>query len=175
MYFVHAWLALPKYEVTFIAMILLPPLKAKKLNPLAKLPQRANPTDAGLDIFSVEEVTLFPVGNLDGASMAELPTRAAIKTGIALAVPEGYGLFIWPRSGLAVKHGLDRLAGVVDASYRGELQIVLTNLGNEPYTIKVGDKIAQGILAPIALSNVEEVDELDSTTRGEGGFGSTGR
>lgn len=155
----------------------MPPFKVKKLHPDAKIPTRNFPTDAGLDLYSVETVTVHPVNwpsraHFDGSE--PLSTRALVKTGIAVAVPVGYGLFIWDRSGLSSRHGLHRLAGVVDSSYRGEVCVVLVNLGDSPYTIKAGDKVAQGILAPIALSQAEEVDELDSTERGEKGFGSSG-
>lgn len=146
---------------------------AKKLHPAAKIPKRAHPTDAGLDLCSIEEVTLYPVGQ--GWEKQGLPTRAKIKTGLAFAIPVGYGMFIWDRSGLSTKEGLHRLAGVLDSHYRNELLVALVNLGSEPYTIKVGDKIAQGIIAPIALSDVEEVEELDATDRGDKGFGSSGR
>jgi len=146
---------------------LMPSFKVKKLHPEAKIPTRNFPTDAGLDLYSVETVTAHPV-------TGPLPTRILVKTGIAVAVPVGYGLFIWDRSGLSSRHGLHRLAGVVDSSFRGEVCVVLVNLGDSSYTIKAGDKIAQGILAPIALSQAEEVDELDSTERGEKGFGSSG-
>ena len=146
-----------------------PKLVAKKLHPDAKIPTRNTETDAGLDFSAIEDVTLYPVGHRD------CPTRAKIRTGIAMAVPVGYGLFIWDRSGLSTKQGLHRLAGVIDSSFRGEILVALVNLGSEPYTINVGDKIAQGILAPVALSTVEEVDELDETARGAKGFGSSGR
>lgn len=146
---------------------------AKKLHPSAKIPKRANPTDAGLDLCSIEEVTLYPVGQ-DWEKQG-LPTRAKIKTGLTFAIPVGYGMFIWDRSGLSTNAGLHRLAGVIDSNYRGELLVALVNLGSEPYTIKVGDKIAQGIISPIALSEVEEVEELDATDRGDKGFGSNGR
>lgn len=159
-----------------------PRVVAKKLHPDAKIPKRNNPTDAGLDLCSIEEVTIYPVGwqspepeSGENFYPNTYPTRAKIKTGLAFAIPDGYGMFIWDRSGLSTKEGLHRLAGVLDSSYRGELLVALVNLGSNPYTIKVGDKIAQGIICPIALSEVEEVQELDSTDRGDKGFGSSGR
>lgn len=157
---------LTEYNITpmpYSAWALVPALKVKRLHPEAQLPTRANKTDAGLDLYSIEEKVLAP-----GA-------RAIIKTGISVEFPGGYGLFIWDRSGLSTRNGLHRLAGVVDSLYRGEVGVALINLGQGSYTIKVGDKIAQAILAPIALPTVIEVDELSDTTRGEGGFGSTGR
>lgn len=137
-------------------------LKVKKLHPDAKVPQRAHPTDAGLDLFSLESAILPRAG------------RVPIRTGISLAVPVGYGLFIWPRSGLAVKHGLDKMAGVIDSGYRGEIVVVLINLGDEDVILEKGAKIAQAILAPVSLAIPEEVDHLDDTSRGNNGFGSSG-
>lgn len=137
-------------------------LKVKLLHTDAKVPSRANPTDAGLDLYSVEEVTL-------GASCFY-----TIDTGISMAVPDGYVGRILPRSGLAVKGGIDVLAGVVDSSYRGSVKVVLVNHGFRPCRIKPGDRMAQLVIQKIELWTPNVVEELDSTARGEKGFGSSG-
>jgi dUTP pyrophosphatase len=98
-----------------------------------------------------------------------------VKTGIALELPVGYVGLIWDKSGLAANHGLKTMAGVLDAGYRGELQIVVTNLSKEIYSIKKHDKVAQMLIQRIESPELIEVDELSDTSRGEGGFGSTGK
>jgi len=138
-------------------------LHVKKLNENARLPARSNPTDAGLDLFADVGGVVFVGG------------RTALHTGIAVAVPEGYYGRIAPRSGLAAKHGIDVLAGVVDSSYRGEIRVVLHNTSDKRFTFNRGDRIAQLIIEKIALPEVEEVEELEATSRGDGGFGSTGK
>jgi len=137
-------------------------LPVKKLDERATLPSRAHETDAGYDFYSLETKTL-PVGGIH-----------KFRTGIAVACPEGSALLLWDRSGLAAKHGLHRLAGVVDEGYRGEVQIVLVNLGGRSVTLREGDRIAQGILTPVLTPPVLEVEDLDDSDRGSGGFGSTG-
>lgn len=137
-------------------------LKIKRLSSDAKLPLRAHPNDAGLDLFSLTSASLPP----------HEPIR--ISTGIAMAVPEGFVGLICDRSSLGAK-GIRTLGGVVDAGYRGEVQVILINLRNEPIQLRAGDKIAQMLILPVACSPVEEVSTLDETSRGEGGFGSTGR
>lgn len=162
-----------------------PSLNVKLLNENAKLPTRGKPDDAGLDIYATESVILKSRFSGSSSILGRLwrwitlkdlkdPSRTTISTGLAFEVPQGLGLFIWDRSGLAHKSGLHRLAGVLDSSYRDELKIVLINLSNKNYEIKVGDRIAQGILAPIILSKPKQVDELSTTSRGKG-FGSSGR
>lgn len=140
----------------------------------AKLPQRANSTDAGADVFSVEEVTINP------------NERAFVDTGISVQVAHSpvYELMnaqglrsylrIAPRSGLAYKNGIDVLAGVIDLGYTGNIKVGLYNTGKEPFTVKVGDKIAQLIREVIHIDEFTEVAELDTTDRGTGSFGSTG-
>jgi dUTP pyrophosphatase len=128
------------------------------------LPSYATSGAAGMDVLSAEEVTLAPGG------------RHAVATGLALAIPEGFEVQVRPRSGLALKHGisLPNTPGTIDSDYRGELKIIMINLGDEPFAIHRGDRIAQLVLAPVVLAAWDEVAELDDTARGEGGFGSTG-
>src|SRR5947209_2844090 len=134
----------------------------KRLHPEARLPTRGSPLAAGLDLYSVERVTLAP-----GA-------RAAVRTGLSVAIPEGFYGRVAPRSGLAVKSGLDTLAGVVEADYRGEILCALVNHGDAPVGIEVGTRVAQLIVERIALPEPVWADDLDETERGAGGFGSTG-
>ena len=128
------------------------------------LPAYATPGAAGMDVVAAEDVTLAP------------SARHAMATGFALAIPDGHEIQVRPRSGLALKHGisLPNTPGTIDADYRGELKIILINLGAEPFAIQRGDRIAQLVLAPVTRASWEEVEALDETTRGTGGFGSTG-
>jgi len=134
----------------------------KKLREDAYLPTRGSANAAGLDLYSVDEV-IIPPGE-----------RALVKTGISVAVDHGTYFRIAPRSGLALKHGIDTMAGVVDSDYRGEICVILANLNNSPFSVMKGDRIAQGIVEVIQLADVVEVDDLDTTDRGANGFGSTG-
>lgn len=136
---------------------------AKRLHPDARLPVYGRPGDAGLDLSSVEDLTIMA------------GERAIVPTGIALAIPPGTVGLVWDRSGMAAKHGMKTMAGVLDHTYRGELKIVLLNTSGAPYEIKKGDRIAQLLIQPIVAAGVEEVAELDETHRGDGGFGSSGR
>lgn len=130
------------------------------------LPSRASAEAAGFDLRAAvdQTLTLAP-----GA-------RAMVPTGITMAIPPGYEGQVRPRSGLAAKHGLALLnaPGTVDADYRGEIQVIVVNLGQEPLSIARGDRIAQLIIAPVIRCELEEVSELEETIRGAGGFGSTG-
>ena len=128
------------------------------------LPAYATAGAAGMDVVAAEDVTLPSMG------------RHAVATGLALAIPEGFEVQVRPRSGLALKHGisLPNTPGTIDSDYRGELKIILINLGAEPFEIKRGDRIAQLIIAPVQLGRMIEVESLDETVRGIGGFGSTG-
>jgi len=137
-------------------------MNVKKLNAEARLPERAHPNDAGLDLFGVQDVTLTP----------HEPVR--VQTGIAMAVPQGNVGLICDRSSLGAK-GIRTLGGVVDAGYRGEVQVILINLRNEPVLLKKGDKIAQMLIIPVNLCEIAETQSLDDTSRSTGGFGSTGR
>ena len=128
------------------------------------LPAYATSGAAGMDVVSAEDVTLAP-----GA-------RHAVATGLSIAIPAGYEIQVRPRSGLALKHGISvpNTPGTIDSDYRGELKVILINLGTEPFAIQRGDRVAQLVLAPVVQAAWDEVDELDATERGEGGFGSTG-
>lgn len=136
--------------------------QVKKLDANAKLPEKNNPNDAGIDIFSNEAHTLQP-GEV-----------YMFSTGISVAIPDGYVALIWDRSGLGSK-GIHRLAGVIDSGYRGEWKIVLANVSNDPYEVEVGDKIAQCVLQQFEKVTISEVDELPESLRGEKGFGSSGK
>jgi dUTP pyrophosphatase len=140
-------------------------LPVRILRAEGRLPARAHPGDAGLDLTAAEGGEIAPGG------------RAAIGTGIAVAIPPGHAGLVLPRSGLARRHGvtLANAPGLIDAGYRGELVVTLVNLGDAPHTIAPGDRIAQLVLVPVELWAAGEVAELPpSDGRGEGGFGSTG-
>lgn len=128
-------------------------------------PSYAHPGDAGLDLRSAEDVVLKP------------GKRAMVGTGFAMALPEGYAAFVQPRSGLAAKHGISivNTPGLIDCHYRGEVKVILVNLGEEEFRVRKGDRIAQMVIQRVETAGVVEVEELDETARGEGGFGSTGR
>ena len=128
------------------------------------LPSYATAHAAGLDVVAAEELTLAP-----GA-------RAAIATGFAIAIPEGFEVQVRPRSGLALKHGITCLntPGTIDADYRGEVKVILANLGAEPFEVRRGERVAQLVPAAVQRATFTEVDVLDETVRGSGGFGSTG-
>ena len=128
------------------------------------LPAYATEGAAGMDVVSAEALTL--------ASGA----RAAVATGFAIAIPAGHEVQVRPRSGLALKHGVTCLntPGTIDSDYRGEVKVILVNLGDAPFAIARGDRIAQLVAAPVQRAELEEVASLDETVRGAGGFGSTG-
>lgn len=128
------------------------------------LPAYATHGAAGMDVVSAEEVVIAP-----GA-------RHAVATGFAMAIPEGYEVQVRPRSGLALKHGVTCLntPGTIDCDYRGEVKVILANLGDVPFAIARGDRIAQLVPAPVQRATLDEVATLDETARGAGGFGSTG-
>ena len=114
----------------------------------------------------------------DGEPMVLAPgERAMVPTGLSVAIPQGYEIQVRPRSGLAAKHGLTCLntPGTIDSDYRGEIKVILVNLGQEAFTIQRGERIAQLVLAPVTRLAWQSVDSLDETERGAGGFGSTGR
>ncbi len=130
------------------------------------LPSAKTVDSAGLDLSAaVEDALLLPPGG-----------RALVPTGFAIAVPSGYEGQVRPRSGLAVSHGVTVLnaPGTIDADYRGEVKVPLINLGQEPFTVTRGMRIAQLVVAPVVTVKFHEVTQLDETVRGEGGFGSTG-
>lgn len=130
----------------------------------ARIPAYAHPGDAGVDLYSTEEIILNP------------GERKLVPTGIKIAIPEGFEAHIRPKSGLALKHGISLInsPGTVDAGYRGEISVIAINLGQEPYHIEKFSKIAQMVFNKVEQAEFVEVEELDETSRGEGGFGSTG-
>lgn len=143
-------------------------LKIKKVRENAKLPTRATPGSAGLDLYAcIDEPITLNKGD-----------KAVIPTGIALGLDDPrYAAFIHSRSGLAIKHGIGLLnsVGVVDSDYRGEVCVGVIKLTEEPYTIQPFERIAQMVIKPVELPEIVEVQELDETERGAGGFGSTGK
>ncbi|WP_375420262.1 dUTP diphosphatase [uncultured Sphingomonas sp.] len=130
-----------------------------------QLPAYATAGAAGMDVVAAEDLVLAP-----GA-------RHAVATGFAIAIPTGFEVQVRPRSGLALKHGITCLntPGTIDSDYRGEVKVILANLGSEPYAVVRGERIAQLVPAPVQHAIIDAVDSLDDTERGSGGFGSTGR
>jgi len=126
-------------------------------------PKRSSEHAAGADLFAVESFILAP------------GERRTISTGLSMAIPAGYVGLVWPRSGLALKHGIDTMAGVVDSDYRGEVKVLLINHGKHPFKIQKGDRIAQMLIQKVESANYRMMDVLPGTRRGEKGFGSTGR
>lgn len=137
-------------------------LNFKKLHDNAKLPTRGSVHSCGLDLYSIEQLTLYP------------GDRVSCRTGLAMAIPHGFYGRIAARSGLIFKHGINVLGGVIDADYRGEVICLLTNLGDIEFTINVGDRFAQLIIEQVAMCEPEWTTNLDQTARASGGFGSTG-
>jgi dUTP pyrophosphatase len=129
------------------------------------LPRYASEDAVGLDVAAAEELTLRP------------GQRHAVATGFAIEIPRGYEVQVRPRSGLAMKHGITCLntPGTIDSDYRGEVKVILVNLGHEPFEIRRGERIAQLVPAPVLRADFVEASELSGTERGSGGFGSTGR
>ncbi len=138
-------------------------LKIKKLDPEAILPTYAHPGDAGMDMFANETVIIEP-----GQSVK-------IKTGVAMEIPDGFVGLMWDKSGLSTNHKIKTLGGVIDSGYRGESLLGLINLSDTAYTIEKGHKVCQMLIQKIERVDVVEVEELDDTSRGVGGFGSTGK
>lgn len=139
----------------------------RRLDPDLPLPAQGHPDDAGYDLYARDDVVLEPGGG-----------RAAVPTGVAVAIPPGYAGFVQPRSGLALRAGVTCLntPGLIDAGYRDEIRVILVNLDPvAKYEVHRGDRIAQLVVQPVAGVAWHEVDELPGSSRGEGGFGSTGR
>ncbi len=137
-------------------------VKIKRLNGEAKLPSYAHPGDVGLDLYSMEDRIIAPM------------EHARFFNGFALEFPEGYAAIVKDKGSIS-KAGLHTMGGVFDAGYRGEYNVHLVNLSQEPYTVEKGDKIAQLVILPVAIAELEEVEELSDSSRGEGRFGSTGK
>ena len=138
-------------------------IKIKKIAD-AKTPSYAHKGDSGVDLYAAEDYTLKPM------------ERKLVSTGIRIAIPHGYEAQVRPKSGLAVEHGISHAnsVGTIDSGYRGEIKVPLINFSDRPYKIEKGKKIGQMVFAKVEEAIFEETDELDSTSRGEGGFGSTG-
>ena len=137
-------------------------IQIKKLHSDARIPHFALPGDAGMDLYSVQDIILKP------------GERVSCATGIAMKIPEGYAALIWDKSGISHKAGIKTLGGVIDSNYTGEWFIGLVNLGQDDYAIEKGHKIAQAIIQKIEHPEIEEVEEIEETNRGGGAFGSTG-
>ncbi len=137
-------------------------VKVKRLNESATVPTKANNLDAGWDLYSTENLLIEP------------NQRSIVKTGISLHIPERYVGLIWPRSGIAVKYGIDVFAGVIDAGYRGEIGVCLFNSSDKDFYIKEGDRIAQILFQKVSQHRLVEVSDLDDSDRGQKGFGSSG-
>ncbi|MDO8624971.1 MAG: dUTP diphosphatase [Candidatus Diapherotrites archaeon] len=135
----------------------------QKLAKDVELPCYAKPDDAGLDLRSAEDLILKP------------NERRLVSTGIAIAIPSGFVGLIWDRSSVAHAHGVTCLGGVIDAGYRGEIKIVMINLGNADFSIQKNDRVAQLLIQPIVRGNLKIVETLSDTDRASGGFGSTGK
>ena len=138
-------------------------IKVKKIEGQAIVPTRSNSDDAGWDLYSITTRPIAP------------SQRVTIRTGISLEIPEEYVGLIWPRSGMSVKNGIDVLAGVVDSGYRGEIKVCLLNTSREWMDIKEGDRIAQILFQEVPHFQLQEVEILQNSDRGQGGFGSSGK
>lgn len=137
-------------------------IRVKKLHPDAKVPAFAHPGDAGMDLYSVEDIVLAP------------GERRSVPTGIAIELPDGYVALVWDKSGPSHRFGVKTLGGVLDSGYRGEYLIGLINLGQENFEIRRGQKVAQLLIQKVERPEIEVADELGDTSRGARGFGSTG-
>lgn len=138
-------------------------LQIKLLNQKAKLPNYAHKGDAGFDLYAVEKIAVKP------------NCRTEVKTGIAMKIPKGHVGLIWDKSGLAIKYGLKTIGGVIDSGYRGEVIVGIYNTGDKEYIFEEGHKVAQMLIQAVKCPAIKQVKELDKTTRGEKGFGSTGK
>lgn len=138
-------------------------IKTKRLTSTAIIPTRGSEKAAGLDLYADNEHTVLP------------NCVSVVPTGIAMAIPDGFVGLVWPRSGLACKYGVQTLAGVIDSDYRGELKVALTTCTKTTVRINQGDRIAQLLIVPVSMMECVEVNSLDDTGRGAGGFGSTGK
>ena len=137
-------------------------MRIKKTHPEAVIPKYATEGSAGFDLVTVEDIVIDP------------GETKLVRTGLAFEVPRGHELQIRPRSGISLRTKLRVILGTVDSDYRGEIGVIVDNIGNESELITKGTRIAQGVVSPISVANMVEVDELSQTERGAGGFGSTG-
>ncbi|EKE11903.1 MAG: hypothetical protein ACD_15C00003G0015 [uncultured bacterium] len=137
-------------------------IQIQKINSEAKIPKYTIDGDAGMELYSVDDMIILPGQIL------------ACATGIIVAIPDGYAGLIWDKSGIALNGGIKTMGGVIDSNYRGEVRVILKNLSEKEYIIGRGNKIAQMIIQKVEAPILEEVDELSKTERGGGGFGSTG-
>lgn len=137
-------------------------LKLIKIDRDVPLPQYAKSGDAGLDLYSAEEVTLKP------------GERYGVRTGVKMEIPDNHVGLIWDKSGVALSFGIKTMGGVVDSGYRGEVKVILVNLSDKDFSIKKHSKIAQMLIKKFEQAEIEVVDELNESERGEGAFGSTG-
>lgn len=144
----------------------------------AKCPTRAHEDDAGLDLYARETITIHPYGDSEydviTRRIRKLPNHASFDTGVHIEIPRGWYGKIESKSGLNVKHNIVSCGGVVDSGYTGSIVVKLYNIGTEPYTFHKGEKIAQIIIQPYLATELEVVDELSETDRGNAGFGSSG-
>lgn len=138
-------------------------LKVKRFSDKAILPTYAYEDDAGFDLFTIERVEIKP------------NERVQVPTGIGMEIPKGYVGLVWDKSGLSHKFGLKTLGGVIDSGYRGEVKVGVVNLSDEVYILEEGNKIAQMIIQKKETCDIIEVNELEDSHRGEGGFGSSGK
>jgi len=138
-------------------------IKIQKLSKRAILPKYAHQGDAGLDLFSQEDYILKPL------------ERHEFGLGFALELPAGAVSLIWDKSGLAAKHGIHLLGGVIDSGYRGEYKVIMINFGSKPYKIEKGDKIGQLLIQPVMHVTIKKTKKLSNSSRGQDGFGSTGK
>lgn len=138
-------------------------LLIKKVDAAAVVPNFAHATDAGMDLYALESVTVAP------------GERVQVRTGIAMAIPLGHVGLVWDKSGISHKGGLKTLGGVIDAGYRGEVMVGLLNTSTSPYTFEAGHKVAQILIQPVVHPELVVAEELPEADRGEGGFGSTGK
>ena len=137
-------------------------IKIQKINPEIKIPSYTYSGDAGLDLYAAEDVIIKP------------GERKVVATRIKMEIPSGYVGLIWDKSGLASKNGLKIMGGVIDATYRGEVGVVIINLGDRKYRVEKNNKIAQMLIQKVESAEIEEVENLENSSRGDGGFGSSG-
>ena len=161
-------------------------LKVRRLHPKAKLPEKNNESDSGFDLFILKDEDFidirllgnefrYPSEKVLEVFVLKAGQRKVFSTGVALELPAGYGMLVKDRSSVAVKDGIHVLAGVIDNGYRGEIKICLINLSDQDHIFSSGQKIAQGVLHPVPVCDVEEIEELSETERGDKGFGSSGK